>query len=164
MSKATLMVRFKRPTDSGWLRRPAVYGSTGRVVSGMAEFKDSKTGKKWTEKIGENYSFEIRIENNGTTYKPAGKIGADAEAQRVQAAAMFQAQKQAEAVGLEVIDPAVEGKKKKKPRLADAFDDYIEYEFKRGALEAREQAVLVKAEFLKFVPLTFVAEESSQLT
>lgn len=158
MSKATLMVRFKRPTDSGWLRRPAVYGSTGRVVSGMAEFKDSKTGKKWTEKIGENYSFEIRIENNGTTYKPAGKIGADAEAQRVQAAAMFQAQKQAEAVGLEVIDPAVEGKKKKKPRLADAFDDYIEYEFKRGALEAREQAVLVKAEFLKFVPLTFVAE------
>jgi len=158
MPKATLMVRFKRPADPNWIRRLAVYGSTGRVRSGFAQFKDRTTGRIWVEEVPDNYAFDIRIEDGRTTYKPAGKNGADAEAQRVQAAAKFHAKTQAEAVGLEVIDPAIEEKRKKKPRLADTFDDYIEYEFKRGALEAREQAILVKAEFLKFVPLTYVAE------
>jgi hypothetical protein len=43
-------------------------------------------------------------------------------------------------------------------RLADAFNDYIEDASKRGALEAREQAILVKAEFLQLVSITFADE------
>ena len=89
MPKATLMVRFKRPADPNWIRRPAVYGSAGRVRSGFAQFKDRTTGRIWVEEVPDNYAFDIRIEDGRTTYKPAGKNGADAEAQRVQAAAKF---------------------------------------------------------------------------
>lgn len=72
MPKATLMVRLKRPEDDHWIRKPAV-GSTGRVQSGYAEFKDPKTGEKLAVNIGENFTFEVRVENNGTTYEPAGR-------------------------------------------------------------------------------------------
>ena len=156
MPKATPMVRFKRPSDSNWIRRPAVYGTTGRVRSGFAEFKDSKTGRKSIESVGENFTFEIRVEDGGTTYKPAGKKAADAEAQRLQIAAKLQARIQSEAAGLQVVDPAEESRSRL--RLADAFDDYIEDALKRGALEAREQAILVKTEFLQLVSITFADE------
>lgn len=59
MPKATLMVRFKRPSDPNWIRRPAVYGSTGRVRSGFAEFKDRDTRRTWVEEVPDNYTFEI---------------------------------------------------------------------------------------------------------
>ncbi len=92
-----------------------------------------------TEKIGENYSFEIRIENNGTTYKPAGKHCADAEALCKTIAGNLNAKAGAEAAGFIVLDPATE--QKKLVRLEDSFDDYIADAFKRNALEAREQAI-----------------------
>lgn len=153
MPKATLMIRFKRPSDPNWIRRPAVYGSTGRVRSGVAEFKDPETGEKSEVDIGDKYTFDIRVENNGTTYKPAGKNAADAETLRVQIAGKFEARANSEAVGLIVIDPAEA--EKKRVRLADAFDDYIEDAAKRNALEARDQAILVKREFLATTQTTF---------
>jgi integrase len=156
MPKATLMVRFKRPSDPNWIRRPAVYGTTGRVRSGFAEFKDPKTGRKSIEAVGENFTFEIRVEDGRTTYKPAGRKAADAEAQRLQITAKLQARMQSEAAGLLVVDPAEEARSRL--HLADAFDDYIEDALKRGALEAREQAILVKAEFLRLVSITFADE------
>ena len=156
MPKATLMVRFRRPTDPKWIRKPAVYGSTGRVQSGVAEFKDPKTREKLTVEIGENYTFEVRVENNGTAYEPAGRNGSDAEAKRLQIAAKLKSTAESEALGLVVIDPTKE--KKKRLRLEDTFDDYIEQEEKKGAMEAREQAVLVKAEFLHFVSIIHVEE------
>lgn len=56
--------------------------------------------------------------------------------------------------GWEWIDPD-EGKKKR-VRLDDSFNDYIEDAFKRNALEARSQAILVSAEFLAGTKTTFV--------
>ncbi|HEX3893974.1 MAG TPA: site-specific integrase [Terracidiphilus sp.] len=148
------MIRFKRDSDPKWLRRPAVYGSTGRVRPGVAQFKDPKTGKKSEVEIGDKYTFDIRIENNGTTYKPAGKIAADAEALRIKIAGKNQARSNSEAVGLIVIDP--DEVKKKRVRLADSFKDYVEDAYKRNALEARSQAILVSAEFLDSTKITFV--------
>jgi integrase len=156
MPKATLMVRFKRPQDPKWIRKPAVYGSTGRVRSGFAEFKDPETRKKLEIEIGENYTYDIRVENNGTTYEPAGKNGADAEAKRLNAENRFKSKAESESLGFVVIDPTKE--KKKRLRLEDTFDDYIEQEEKKGASEAREQAVLVKAEFLRLVSIIHVDE------
>jgi len=156
MPKATLMIRFKRASDPKWSRRPAVYGSTGRVRAGIAEFKDPKTGEKSEVNIGDNFTFDIRVEKNGTTYKPAGKIAADAEALRVQIAGKLQARSDSEAAGLIVIDP--DEAKKKRVRLADSFNDYVEDAFKRNALEARSQAILVSAEFLAATKTTFVDE------
>jgi integrase len=156
MPKATLMVRFKRPQDPKWIRKPAVYGSTGRVRSGFAEFKDPETRKKLEVEIGENYTYDIRVENNGTTYEPAGKNGADAEAKRLNAENRFKSKAESESLGFVVIDPTKE--KKKRLRLEDTFDDYIEQEEKKGAAEAREQAVLVKAEFLRLVSIIHVDE------
>jgi integrase len=156
MPKATLMIRFKRASDPNWIRRPAVYGSTGRVRPGVAELKDPETGEKSEVDIGEKYTFDIRVENNGTTYKPAGRNAADAEALRVQIAGKSQARSDSEAVGLIVIDP--DENKKRRVRLADSFNDYVEDAFKRNALEARSQAVLVSAEFLAATKTTFVNE------
>ncbi|HUZ93612.1 MAG TPA: site-specific integrase [Edaphobacter sp.] len=150
------MIRFKRASDPKWSRRPAVYGSTGRVRAGIAEFKDPKTGEKSEVNIGDNFTFDIRVEKNGTTYKPAGKIAADAEALRVQIAGKLQARSDSEAAGLIVIDP--DEAKKKRVRLADSFNDYVEDAFKRNALEARSQAILVSAEFLAATKTTFVDE------
>jgi hypothetical protein len=154
MPKATLMIRFRRPSDPKWIRRPAVYGSTGRVPAGVAEFKNPETGEKSEVNIGDNFTFDIRVENKGTTYKPAGKKAADAEALRVQIAGRPQARSDSEAVGLVVIDP--DEAKKKRVRLADSFNDYIEDASRRNALEARSQAILVSAEFLADTKTTFV--------
>ena len=154
MPKATLMIRFRRPSDPKWIRRPAVYGSTGRVRAGFAEFKDPKTGERSEVDIGDKYTFDIRIENNGTTYKPAGKIAADAEALRIKVAGKNQARSNSEAVGLIVIDP--DEAKNKRVRLADSFKDYVEDAYKRNALEARSQAILVSTEFLAATKIAFV--------
>lgn len=81
------MVRFRRPADPNWIRRPAVYGSTGRVEPGKAEFRDRETGQRSALAIGKNYSYEIRVEDGRTTYKPAGRNGVDAEALRLRIAA-----------------------------------------------------------------------------
>ncbi len=156
MPKATLMVRFKRLSDTAWIRKPAVYGSTGRVKSGFALFKDIKTGESRVESIGENYSFEIRVEDGRTKYESAGKNAAAAEAKRLQIEARFKARAISEAAGLVVVDPS--SREKKRLRLDDTFDDYIEDAVKRGALEARDQAILVRQEFLRLVPVTFADE------
>jgi integrase len=156
MPKATLMVRFKRSSDKTWKRRPAVYGSTGRVRPGVAEFKDRTSGTISVEEIGGNYSFDIRVQDGSTTYKPAGKNSANAEAQRIKIASKLDARTQSETVGLVVIDPTEA--RVKRLRLDDKFDDYIEDAFKRNALEAREQAILVKGEFLHLVSITFADE------
>ena len=91
-----------------------------------------------------------------TSYKPAGRNAADAEGKRLQIAAKFEARSKADAAKLIVVDPAEQAKKRL--RLEDSFDDYVEGALKRNALEAREQAVLVKAEFLKLVRITFADE------
>ena len=116
------MVRFKHPSDPHWIRRPAVHSSTGRAKPGFAEFKNRKTRETWVEDIGENYTFEIRIEGRGTTYKPAGKKRSRCRSQALQIAAKLDARAQSEAAGLIVIDPAQQ--EKKRLRLDNAFDDY----------------------------------------
>ena len=78
MAKATLMVRFKRQTDDRWIRKPAVKGGNGRWLAGQALFKDKKTGEMSIQKVGENYTFEVRVEDGGTTYKPLGRLADDA--------------------------------------------------------------------------------------
>ena len=72
MAKATLMVRFKRPTDDKRFRKPAVKGGNGRWLAGKASFKNKETGKISIEEVGENYTFEVRVEDGGTTCKPVG--------------------------------------------------------------------------------------------
>ena len=67
MPKATLMVRFKRPDDTTWMRRPAAIGTTGRVKVGYAVFRDRSSGTTSIEPIGENFSFEIRVEDSSTS-------------------------------------------------------------------------------------------------
>ena len=64
MPKATLMVRFRRPTDPDWIRRPAVYGSTSRVEPGVAVFRDRETGQRSAQPIGKNYSYEVRVRSS----------------------------------------------------------------------------------------------------
>jgi integrase len=109
--------------------------------------------------IGDKYTYDIRIEDGTTSYKPAGRNATDAEGKRLQIAAKFEARAQSESVGLIVIDPVEAAEPgKKRLRLEDSFDDYIEDAFKRNALEAREQAMLVKAEFLNRVPITYADE------
>lgn len=115
------------PLRPGLDAPPAVCGSTGCVQPGMAEFHDRDRRRKWTEPIGKNYRFEIRVEDGGTTCEPAGRNATDAEALRLRIMAKFLARAQCEAAGLVVIDPAAEGKKR--PRLADTFEDYIEDAF-----------------------------------
>ncbi len=155
MAKATLMLRFKRPTDSVWMRRPAAYGTTGRVKTGFALFKDRQTGSTRIEDVGDNFSFEIRLEDGGgTRYLPAGKNGADADAKAKLLASRLEAKKRSEDLGFVVIDPLEESDKR--PRLEDTFDDYILDAEKRHAMEAWEQACLVKREFLELVNVTYV--------
>lgn len=158
MPKTTLMVRFKRAADSAWIRRPAALGSTGRVRAGYAVFRDRISGNSHVEAIGENFAFEIRIEDGSTTYQPAGRNGADALAQLRRIAARLNAKKSSQSLGLVVIDP--EEEQKKRTRLEDSFDDYIDDAEKRGALEAREQALLVKREFLRALSVVYVDEIS----
>ena len=57
------MIRFQRRSDPTWLRRPAAYGSTGRVKSGYAVFKNRETGETWPEAVGDKYTYDIRIED-----------------------------------------------------------------------------------------------------
>jgi hypothetical protein len=70
--------------------------------------------------------------------------------------ARLDAKKTAEAVGLVVIVP--EKEQKKRVRLTDAFDDYINDAEKHGAMEARDQAILVKKEFLSAVSVVYADE------
>ena len=156
MPKATLMIRFKRPTDSSWQRKPAAIGSTGRVRSGYAVFKDRETGQAREEHVGERYTFDIRIEDGATRYEAAGSNGVEALARLTRVLARLKAQRASEALGLVVMDP--EKQQKKRVRLRDSFDDYIQDAEKRGASEAREQAILVRNDFLRAVSVVYVDE------
>lgn len=62
----------------------------------------------------------------------------------------------AEKVGLVVTDPDSAGAKRTK--LESAFDSCIKDAEQRHAMEAKEQAVRVKKEFLKSVKIAFVEE------
>ena len=156
MAKATLMVRFRRPSDDKWIRKPAVKGGNGRWLAGSALFKNKKTGKISIEDIGENYTFEVRVEDGGTTYKPVGRKADDAGNKFLEIANKAAGRTAAEKVGLVVTDP--ETAEAKRTKLELVFDNYILDAKKRNALEAREQAVLVKKEFLKSVKITYVDE------
>jgi hypothetical protein len=69
MAKATLMVRFRHPSDEQWIRKRAVKGGNGQWFAGTELFENRKTGKISVESIGENYTFEVRVEDGGTNYK-----------------------------------------------------------------------------------------------
>lgn len=156
MAKATLMVRFKRPTDDTWIRKPAVKGGNGRWLAGQALFKDKKTGEISVQEVGENYTFEVRLEDGGTTYKPVGRAADEAGNRFLEMANKASGRTAAEKVGLVVIDP--ESPEAKRTKLEHAFDIYIADAKKRNALEAREQALRVKKEFLEAVNVKFVDE------
>ncbi len=160
MAKATLMVRFKRPSDENWIRKPAVKGGNGRWLAGKALFKDRKTGKISIEEIGENYSFEVRVEDGGTTYKPVGKKADDAGNKFLEIANKATGRTAAEKVGLVVTDP--DSPEADRTKLENAFKSYINDAENRKAMEAREQAVRVKNEFLGSVKITYVDEVSRE--
>ena len=62
-----------------------------------------------------------------TTYEPVGRDAADANAKYQTIAKKLKAKTQSMNAGLVVIDP--EKEKKKRLRLEDAFDDYIQDAF-----------------------------------
>ena len=136
--------------------RPAVIGTTGRVKAGYAVFRDRSSGTTSIEPIGENFSFEIRVEDGSTSYQPAGRNGADALAKLRLIAARLDAKRNSESLGLIVLDPDKE--QKKRVKIEDVFDEYIDDAEKREAMEAWENALLVKRNFLAAVPITYVDE------
>ena len=73
----------------------------------------------WFEDVGENYTYDIRIGDGKTSYKPAGRNATEAEGKRLQIAAKFEARSKAEAAELIVVDPAEQ--EKKRVRLEDSF-------------------------------------------
>jgi integrase len=156
MAKTTLMIRFRRPEDKGWIRKRAVLGTTGQVKSGLAQIKDDH-GVAAEVDIGDRYTYQVKIERNGkAVYKPVGGDGRKALSQFREIATKVRAGGIATDAGLVVADPTEATAAKVK--LEDAFDDYIADCKDRNALEAREQAVLVKAEFIKATCITYVDE------
>jgi hypothetical protein len=153
--KLTLMVRFKKAGKKHFDRKPAAYGKSGRVKSGWVEFKDPKTRELVRFEV-DNCTYDIRVEDKGTNYIPAGKNAVEAEAKRLRMLSKAIGRDAAEKAGLEVIDPEAEASKR--VLLVDEFDEYIEDAQKRNALEAKEQAVLVAKEFLVAVKIKFVDE------
>jgi integrase len=153
--KLTLMVRFNSPGKKHFDRKPAAYGRSGRVQPGWAEYKDSKTKKLVRLEVGV-CTYDIRVEDKGTTYIPAGKNGMEAEAKRIQMVAKATGREGAERAGLTVTDPEAEATKR--IDLREQFDEYIEDAQKRDALEAMGKAVLVANEFLAAVKVKFLDE------
>ncbi len=101
-------------------RKPAVKGGNGRWLAGSALFKDKKTGKISIEKIGDNYTFEVRVEDGGTTYKPVGRKADDAGNKFLEIANKAAGRTSAEKVGLVVTDP--DSPEAKRTKLEHAFD------------------------------------------
>jgi len=187
MPKATLMIRFKHPRTGVWKRRPALYGSTGRVMPGCCLAQDSDftaeelarivekekanalsakaknpKGKKAKDETApvrllevEKCSYDIRLEDGGTGYIPAGKNATEAQAKKIQIEGKGAAKQGAEEAGLVVIDPAAQPPR---VQIEDAFKDYVAERKKGNFLEAAEQAVLVSKEFLAAVKITYVNE------
>src|ERR1039458_3094955 len=131
MAKATLMVLFSRPSDDKGIRKPAVKGGNGRWLAGSALFKNKKTGKISIEDIGENYTFEVRVEDGGTTYKPVGRKADDPGNKFLEIANKAAGRTAAEKVGLVVTDP--ETAEAKRTKLELVFDNYILDAKKRNA-------------------------------
>ena len=152
--KFTLMVRFKRSNKKHFDRKPAAYGRNG-VKSGWIEYRDPETKELVCLEVGE-CSYDIRAEDKGTTYIPAGKNASDAEAKRLRMLGKAAGRDLAEKAGLEVSDPEAEASKR--VLLENEFEDYIADAQKRNALEAKEKAVLVAKEFLAAVKVVFVDE------
>jgi len=144
---------LQRAIDSCWLRRPAALGPTGGVKAGDPAFKDRISGNIRIDPAGEDYAFEIRIADGASTCQPAGRDGADALAKLCRIAVRLEAIKTSESPGVVVIDP--EKQEKRRVRLEDSFDDCIIDAEKRGAMEARESALLVKTELLSAVPVIY---------
>ncbi len=153
--KLTLMVRFTSPGKKHFDRKPAAYGKSGRVKPGWAEYKDVKTKRPVRVGVG-ICTYDIRVEDKGTTYIPAGKNATEAEAQRLRMGAKAAGRQGAERAGLMVTDPETETTKR--IDLLEEFDEYIEDAQKRNALEAKENAVLVAKEFLAATKVKFLDE------
>lgn len=105
MAEAALMVRFKRPTDDTWIRKPAVKGGNGRWLAGQALFKDKKTGEMSIQKVGHNYTFEARVKDGGTPSKPSGRQADEAGNKFLEYANEASGRTAAEKVGLIVTAP-----------------------------------------------------------
>jgi integrase len=153
--KLTLMVRFNKTGKKHFDRKPAAYGKSGRVKPSWVEFKDPET-KELVRFEVDKCTYDIRVEDKGTNYIPAGKNAIEAEAKRLRMLSKATGRDAAEKAGLEVTDPEAEASKR--VLLKDEFDEYIEDAQKRNALEAKEQAVLVAKEFLAAVKIKFVDE------
>jgi integrase len=151
--KLTLMVRFTSPEKKHFDRKPAAYGKSHRVKPGWAEYKDPETKKLVQVEVGK-CTYDIRVEDKGTTYIPAGKNATDAEAKRLRMQNKATGRDAAEKAGLQVTDPEAQ----KRIDLAEAFQDYVEDAQKRNALEAKEQAQLVAKEFLAAVKVKYLDE------
>lgn len=91
----TLMTRTKDPVRS-WIRKPVIYGKTGRVIPGLVII-DGKEHKV------ERVSYELRHYVDGKVrYVPAGKNASDAEERRRTLQAQLVAQAVAQAAGIAV--------------------------------------------------------------
>jgi integrase len=157
MMKLTLMVRFTQPGKKQFDRKPAAYGKSGRVKPGSVEYKDPETKKLIRVDVG-ICTYDIRVEDKGTTYVPAGKNGTEAEAKRLRMMAKATGREGAESAGLTVTDPETDSAKR--IDLREQFDEYIEDAQKRDALEAKEQAILVSTQFLAAIKIKFLDEVS----
>ncbi len=116
MPKATLMVRFKRPEDATWLRRPAVFGSTGRVKAGSAVFKDEATGRPAKSTSVRNSASRCASKTaQPATSQPAAPGRRAGQARKV--LGRLEAKKAIANYGLVAVDP--EKEKKKRVKLAD---------------------------------------------
>ena len=154
--KFTLMVRFNSPGKKHFVRKPAAYGRSGRVKPGWADYKDLRDQRAGPVSSVGVCTYDIRVEDKGTTYIPAGKNGTEAEAKRLRMVAKATGRESAERAGLTVTDPEAEATKR--IDLREQFDEYIEDAQKRDALEAMGKAVLVANEFLAAVKVKFLDE------
>lgn len=152
--KLTLMARFKRLGKKHFERKPAAYEKRG-VKAGWIEYKDPDTNKLIRVEVGK-CSYDIRVEDKGTSYIPAGKNATDAEAKRLRMLGKANGRKVAEKAGLTVRAPEAEASKR--DSLLEEFEDYIADAKKRNALEAMDQARLVSKAFLAAVKVEYVDE------
>jgi integrase len=153
--KFTLMVRFYRLGKKHFDRKPAAYGKNGKVKPGWIEYRDRKT-KELVRLAVDRCSYDIRVEDKGTSYLPVGRNATDAEAHRLLMMSKATGRLWAEKAGLEVRDPEAEASRR--VLLADEFEEYIADAHTRNALEAKEQAQFVAKEFLAAFKVKFADE------
>ncbi len=142
---ATLIIRYKAH-DGTWKRAEAVRGANGRIRTGYARIDGDEVQVA-------DFRYEVRFyESRKLRYKPAGKKGPAADSLRDQIEKQNTVKAAAKAVGVKV---EIETDRKTLTGTAAA---YIRDAEQRGAMEAAEQARLVKDEFLRTTRKTYVDE------